>query len=100
MPGALAMSFLMSDSNAASEVANVIRYERLQLGSFYADFRRDQRLNPEVYHCVIQREGSNEILRWSQHRSLEGARRTAQAELRRLSAGENTELREVPLQPT
>jgi hypothetical protein len=75
----------MSDPNAASEVSNVIRYERLQHGPFFADFRRDKRLNPEVYHCVIQREGTTDILRWSQHRSLNAAIRAARAELKRLA---------------
>jgi hypothetical protein len=89
----------MSELNAASEEANVIRYERLQSGAHYADFRRDRRLNPEVYHCVIQREGSTEILRWSQHRSLEGAMRTARAELKRLSE-EHAQLPGVSVQPT
>ena len=89
----------MSELNAASEEANVIRYERLQSGPYYADFRRDRRLNPEVYHCVIQRESSTEILRWSQHRSLEGAMRTARAELKRLSE-EHAQLPGVSVQPT
>ena len=89
----------MSELNAASEEANVIRYDRLQSGPYYADFRRDRRLNPEVYHCVIQREGSTEILRWSQHRSLEGAMRTARAELKRLSE-EHAQLPGVSVQPT
>ena len=89
----------MSESNAASEEANVIRYERLHSGLYYADFRRDKRLNPEVYHCVIQREGSSEILRWSQHRTLEGATRTARAELRGLSE-EHAQLPGVSVQPT
>jgi len=89
----------MSESNAASEEANVIRYERLQHGLYYADFRRDKRLNPEVYHCLIQRAGSSEILRWSQHRTLEGATRTARAELRRLSE-EYAQLPGVSVQPT
>jgi hypothetical protein len=89
----------MSELNAASEEANVIRYERLQSGPYYADFRRDRRLNPEVYHCVIQPEGSTEILRWSQHRSLEGAMRTARAELKRLSE-EHAQLPGVSVQPT
>jgi hypothetical protein len=89
----------MLDSNAASEVSNVIRYERLQEGPFFADFRRDRRLNPEVYHCVIQREGTSEILRWSQHRTLDGAIRTARAELRRLSK-QHSELPGTAVQPT
>lgn len=89
----------MSELNAASEEANVIRYERLQSGPYFADFRRDKRLHPEVYHCVVQREGSTEILRWSQHRTLEGAMRTARAELRRLSE-EHAQLPGVSVQPT
>jgi hypothetical protein len=90
----------MPDPQATSEIANVIRYERLQSGPFYADFRRDQRLNPEVYHCVIQREGATEILRWSQHRTLNDAIRTARAELKRLSTKEQAELPGTPVQPT
>jgi hypothetical protein len=62
---------------------HVICYERLQNGPFYADFRRDNRLFPEVYHCIIQREGSTEILHWSQFRTLERAQSSAQRELRR-----------------
>lgn len=100
MPGAPRNELcVMLDSNAASEVSNVIRYERLQEGPFFADFRRDRRLNPEVYHCVIQREGTSDILRWSQHRTLEGAIRTARAELKRLSR-EHTELPPTAVQPT
>lgn len=99
-PGAPQIECLMPDSDAASEISNVIRYERLQGGQFYADFRRDKRLNPEVYHCVIQREGSAEILRWSQHRTLEGAIRTAHAELKRLSTTHEAEVPHTPVQPT
>ena len=90
----------MSNPETASEISNVIRYERLQSGPFYADFRRDKRLNPEVYHCVIQREGVTDILRWSQHRTLNAAIRTARAELKRLSLREQAELPRTPVQPT
>ena len=65
----------------------MLRYDRLKLGDYYADFRRDKRLVPEVYHCIIQREGSNEILAWSQYRSLDAARLAAKAEINRLSSG-------------
>ena len=94
------MSCVMPDPDAASEISHVIRYERLQHGPFYADFRRDKRLDPEVYHCVIQREGSTEILRWSQHRTIEGAMRTAKAELRRLSEEHAPHLPSTSVQPT
>jgi hypothetical protein len=89
----------MPDTNTESEVSNVIRYERLQHGAFFADFRRDKRLDPEVYHCVIQRGGTTEILRWSQHRTLNAAIRTARAELKRLSTREQAQLAGTPVQP-
>ncbi|HZQ18878.1 MAG TPA: hypothetical protein VFA90_09155 [Terriglobales bacterium] len=78
-------------SDAASDHSHIVRYERLQRGAFYADFRRDRRLNPEVYHCVIQREGSAEILRWTQHRSLEEAKEAAQSELSQLTIRNDSE---------
>ena len=88
----------MPDPNAESEVSNVIRYERLQHGPFFADFRRDKRLDPEVYHCIIQREGATDILRWSQHRSLNAAIRTARAELKRLINKEREQMPGTPVQ--
>ena len=72
--------------STASDRSHVLRYDRLKVGDHYADFRRDKRLVPEVYHCIIQREGSNEILSWSQYRSLDAARQAAEAEIDRLSS--------------
>ena len=68
--------------------SHVVHYERLRLGRFFADFRRDTRLHPEIYHCIVQREGSTQILIWSQFRSLEEARQAAERELKRLGAAE------------
>ncbi len=93
------MTAPMPDPNPESEVSNVIRYERLQNGAFFADFRRDKRLDPEVYHCIIQREGATDILRWTQHRTLNAAVRTARAELKRLSSQEQTRLPDASVQP-
>jgi hypothetical protein len=77
----------MPASHPARNRSHIARYERLRQGAYYADFRRDKRLVPEVYHCIIQRKGSKEILRWTQHYSLEDAVRAAEAELRRLASG-------------
>ena len=79
----------MSVVSTASDASHVLRYDRLKMGHYYADFRRDERLIPEVYHCIIQREGSSEILSWSQYRSLDAARESAQAEISRLCSGKN-----------
>lgn len=83
------MNYLMTRmGKIRADSSYVIQYERLHNGPFYADFRRDKRLYPEVYHCIIQREGSSEILSWSQHRSLDRARIAAEIELKRLVDGE------------
>ena len=68
-----------------SDVSNVIRYDRLRRGRYFADFRRDKRLKPEVYHCIIQRDDSSEILGWSQYRSLDAAVRAAEKQLQYLA---------------
>jgi len=78
------MKLKVQDRSAHSDERHVVTYERIKNGHFYADFRRDKRLFPEVYHCVIQREGFTQILTWSQHRSLELAIASAQEELKRL----------------
>ena len=75
--------------STASDGSHVLRYDRLKVGDYYADFRRDKRLVPEVYHCIIQREGSNEILSWSQYRSLDAARQAAEADIKRLSSSKS-----------
>jgi hypothetical protein len=86
-------------SDAASNHSHIVRYERLQRGAYFADFRKDKRLNPEVYHCVIQREGSTEILRWTQHRSLQEAIETADAVLTELASGRDVQ-QQMSAQPT
>ena len=66
---------------AQSRENHIIHYPRVQRQRFFADFMRDTRLSPEVYHCVIQCEGKREILYWSQHSSLEDAQSAARTEL-------------------
>ena len=82
------MNFWMVSFDQSRDRRNVIRYDRLRQGPFYADFRRDQRLFPEVYHCIIQKVGSTQILSWSQFRTLERARLAAERELQRLVEAE------------
>ena len=74
---------------SSSDGANaVIRYERLRRGNFFADFRRDKRLHPEVYHCIVQRTGDAQILAWTQHTTLDAARASAAAHLERFSSSD------------
>ncbi len=82
------MNFIMANPGKSRDGFHIVHYDRLRQGNFYADFRRDKRLYPEVYHCIIQREGSTRILSWSQHRSLEKAIHSAELELKRLAETE------------
>lgn len=67
-------------------VEHVIRYPRLRRGTYFADFVRDKRLRTEAYHCVVQRKGSEAILSWTQHSTLEAAVKHAKAALALISA--------------
>jgi hypothetical protein len=89
------MSYLRVSSNGS----NVVKYERLRLGRYYADFLRDKRLSPEVYHCIVQRQGSTEILCWSQHRSLEDAMGAARDNLKQLADEENARQSKIQAEP-
>ena len=84
------MNSFMVTFDKSRDGAHVLRYDRLRQGSFYADFRRDKRLSPEVYHCIIQKDGSTQILSWSQFRTLERARLAAERELQRLVDAEES----------
>ena len=78
----------MTPFDKSRDGAHVMRYDRLRQGSYYADFRRDKRLFPEVYHCIIQKDGSTQILSWSQFRTLDRAILAAERELQRLAEQE------------
>jgi hypothetical protein len=80
----------MFATNVSSDGTHILRYKRLREGPYFADFRRDQRLCPEVYHCIVQREGSSEVLGWSQYRTLEEAIEGAKQELKRLAITNKT----------
>jgi hypothetical protein len=57
---------------------------RIRKHGFFADILYDGRTQPAVYHYIVQREGSNEILHWSQESSEERAITAAREELERL----------------
>ena len=78
---------LVGSTTVGSNV--VMRYERLHRGNFFADFRRDKRLYPEVYHCIVQRTGQAQILAWTQHSTLQAAQASAEEHLERFSNSDN-----------
>lgn len=82
----------MDSAPTSSGESSILRYERLRRGSYFADFRRDIRTHPEVYHGVIQRDGSDDVLWWGQHRTLQAAIEAAELELKRLVEAEQAGL--------
>lgn len=63
----------------------VEKYEPLRRHGYIADFSRDIRMFPPIYHVVITKAGSAEILLWVQCESLEEARSEATKRLSDLS---------------
>ena len=58
---------------------------RLTLGDYIADVLIDSRGPEKVYHSIVQRIGSAEILEWTQSRSFEEALHVAQSFLEYLN---------------
>ena len=77
-----------SRGEEGQQPSRILRYSRIRYGRYYADFCRDSQVAPEIYHYVIQREGSNEIISWDQRRSLKDAMEAAQKELQYLVEAE------------
>jgi hypothetical protein len=50
---------------------------RIEHGDLFADVVIDTYSNPPIYHVIVQRSGSPEILRLTQEPSLEAAENTA-----------------------
>ena len=50
---------------------------RLTLGDYIADILLDTRHHAHIYHWIVQRVGSAEILQWGQEHSFEQAGREA-----------------------
>jgi hypothetical protein len=46
---------------------------RLQFGQYFADIILNTRVQPPIYHWVIQREGDPEVLAWGTDRAYERA---------------------------
>ena len=54
---------------------------RIKEGRFFADIICDGRSEPPIFHYVIQRRGSAEILHWSQATSMEAAEQAARTHM-------------------
>ncbi len=82
-PGSKSLQLRRSGA-APTRHERIVKYPQLRSGAYFADFRSDRRLRPEVVHCIIQREGSPEILSWTQHTGIAAAVAVARGELERM----------------
>jgi len=57
---------------------------RLKLKDFFADILCDRRSRPEIWHWIVQRKGSPEILNWGHESSKDRAEEEARAYLESL----------------
>lgn len=53
--------------------------QAMRAGSCIAEIVADRRANPAVYHVLVQRDGSNEVLLWAQYHTQGEAERAAKA---------------------
>ena len=62
---------------------------RLTLGDYIADVLLDTRLNAKIFHWIVQRVGSPEIVHWGQEHTFNEAKEAAQTLLERLNSRNN-----------
>jgi hypothetical protein len=57
---------------------------RLERHPYFADILQDNRGPAPAWHCIVQRQGSSEMLVWRQYDAEEPAQRDALAEMEAL----------------
>jgi hypothetical protein len=57
---------------------------RVRLADYYADIVCNRKSDPEIWHWVVQREGSADILKWGQERHRAAAEMAAKSYLESL----------------
>ena len=66
-----------------SVVVEAMSNTRLERGNFIADVILDNRFNAKIFHWIVQRIGSPEVIQWGQEYTFEEARDAAQDFLER-----------------
>ena len=86
---------LVGENNSQQECTTELLPDsgiRIRLADYYADIVCNRRSNPEIWHWVVQREGSTEILKWGQERQRANAETAARHFLRRMIDGRKLRL--------
>jgi len=64
---------------------------------YFVDIIRDTRSNPPVWHCIVQREGSSNVIAWFQEASEDEAQQSATRELETLRQEDLIKAGQLPL---
>ena len=70
---------------------------RIESPPYFVDIVQDTRGNPPVWHCIVQRQGSNKVIVWFQEASEQQARLAASKELETLREQDLTKAGQLPL---
>jgi hypothetical protein len=67
---------------------DVQQWKGFRQGEYIGEIRHDRSVSPPVFHYLVTREGSNEIVVWAQERAPQEARRALEETLAQLAAGD------------
>lgn len=70
---------------------------RIERPPYFADIIRDIRSNSPVWHCIVQREGSSNVILWFQEPTEDEARQSATRELETLRQEDLIKAGQLPL---
>ena len=70
---------------------------RIERPPYFVDIVQDIRCTPALWHCIVQREGSSEVIAWFQESSEEVAQRSAASELENLRRQDLNRAGQLPL---
>jgi hypothetical protein len=73
---------------AGKRVSEPFSNTRLAIGDHIADVLLDTRKHAEVYHWIVQKAGSPEVVYWGQESTFEEAKAAAQSYLQSLNRGQ------------
>lgn len=70
---------------------------RIDRPPYFADIVQDVRCTPAVWHCIVQRCGSDKVIAWFQEQSEDAAQQSATSELDYLRRQDLAKAGQLPL---
>ena len=70
---------------------------RIERPPYFADIVQDSRTTPAKWHCIIQRQGSSEVIAWFQEATQNSAEQAAAVELENLHREDLARAGQLPL---